>query len=162
MIRVAGPDGNRRPAAVEEGRVRKQSTGAAVATRWTDAALVVPRVFAGLVLAIEFGAGKLPVPEWFVTDVGNLGFPIPVAFAWAAVLAEVVGGLLLAVGFLTRPAAASIVCTMLVAAILQKAGDPLWERLPSLFFMAVAYYGLVLGGGRYSVDGWLRRRRARA
>ena len=113
-------------------------------------------------LAVGFGASKLPVPEWFVTDVANLGFPAPIAFAWAAVLAEVVGGVLLAFGFMTRPAAASIVCTMLVAAFLQKAGDPLWERLPSLFFMAVAYYGLVLGGGRYSVDGWLRRRRRRA
>lgn len=140
----------------------KESRSAAVTPRWADAALVLPRVFAGLVLAVGFGASKLPVPEWFVTDVGNLGFPIPVVFAWAAVLAEVVGGLFLAVGFMTRPAAASIVCTMLVAAILQKAGDPLWERLPSLFFMAVAYYGLVLGGGRFSVDGWLRGRRDRA
>jgi putative oxidoreductase len=130
--------------------------------RWTDSALVIPRAFAGLVLAIDFGASKLPVPEWFVTDVGNLGFPIPVAFAWAAVLTEVVGGIFLAAGFMTRPAAASIICTMLVAAFLQKAGDPLWERLPSLFFMVVAYYGLVLGGGRFSVDGWLRRRRGRA
>jgi len=140
----------------------RRSTGAALLSRWADAAMVIPRVFAGLVLAVSFGASKLPVPEWFVTDVGNLGFPVPIVFAWAAVLAEVVGGLFLAVGFMTRPAAASIVCTMLVAAFLQKAGDPLWERLPSLFFMAVAYYGLVLGGGRYSVDGWLRRRRGRA
>ena len=140
----------------------KRSKGSSFTPRWADAALVLPRVFAGLVLAVGFGASKFPVPEWFVTDVGNLGFPIPIAFAWAAVLAEVVGGLFLAVGFMTRPAAASIVCTMLVAALLQKAGDPLWERLPSLFFMAVAYYGLVLGGGRYSVDGWLRERRDRA
>lgn len=140
----------------------KRSKSAESRPRWADAALVLPRVFAGLVLAVNFGASKLPVPEWFVTDVGNLGFPIPIVFAWAAVLAEVVGGLFLAVGFMTRPAAASIVCTMLVAALLQKAGDPLWERLPSLFFMAIAYYGLVLGGGRYSVDGWLRRRRGRA
>ncbi len=125
---------------------------------WQDAMLAVPRVFAGLVLAISFGASKFPVPEWFVTDVGNLGFPLPILFAWAAVLAEVLGGLLLAAGFLTRPAAASIVATMLVAALLQKAGDPLWERLPALFFMAVAYYHLALGGGRFSVDGWLRRR----
>lgn len=135
---------------------------ATIGPRWADAALVIPRLIAGLLLALAFGASKLPVPEWFVADVGNLGFPMPIAFAWAAVLAEVVGGVFLAFGFMTRPAAASIVSTMLVAALLQKAGDPLWERLPSLFFMAVAYYGLVLGGGRYSVDGWLRRRRDRA
>lgn len=128
-------------------------------SRWSDLALAVPRVFAGLALALGFGIGKLPVPEWFVTDVANLGFPLPAVFAWAAVPAEVVGGLLLAVGWFTRPAAASIICTMLVAAFLQKAGDPLWERLPSLFFLAIAWYGLVLGAGRYSVDGWLRRRR---
>ena len=101
-----------------------------------DGALVPLRVFAGLALATGFGMGKFPVPQWFIEDVGNLGFPFPVVFAWAAVLAEVVGGLLLALGLFTRPAALSIVATMLVAALLQKAGDPLWERLPSLFFLA--------------------------
>ena len=143
---------------MRKGMMKTLLLGTVTTPRWLDAAVVLPRAFAGLALAVDFGASKLPVPEWFVTDVGNLGFPLPVVFAWAAVLAEVVGGLCLIVGFLTRPAAASIVCTMLVAALLQKAGDPLWERLPSLFFMAVAYYSLLLGGGRYSIDGWLRRR----
>ena len=122
-----------------------------------DAALLPPRVFAGLALAVSFGLSKFPAPEWFVADIGNLGFPLPALFAWAAVLAEVVGGVLLAIGLLTRPAALSVVVTMLVAALLQKAGDPLWERLPSLFFLAVAWVSLVLGSGRYSVDALIRR-----
>jgi putative oxidoreductase len=124
-----------------------------------DGALVPLRAFAGLALAAGFGMSKFPVPQWFIEDVGNLGFPFPVVFAWAAVLAEVVGGLLLALGLFTRPAALSIVATMLVAVLLQKAGDPLWERLPSLFFLAVAYYSLILGSGRFGLDAVIRRKR---
>ena len=123
-----------------------------------DLALSVPRIFAGVALTASFGLSKFPVPEWFIGDVGTLGFPAPALFAWLAVLAEVAGGLLLALGLFTRPAALSIVLTMLVAVFLQKAGDPLWERLPALFFMSVAYYSLLLGSGRFGVDEIARRR----
>ncbi len=126
-------------------------------SRAADLALAVPRVFAGLALCLSFGLSKMPVPSWFVEDVGNLGFPLPALLAWLAVLSEVVGGIFLACGLLTRPSGLAVVLTMLVAALLQKAGDPLWERLPSLFFLVVAWYSAVLGSGRYGLDAWLRR-----
>ena len=134
---------------------RSIETGSAT----VDLALAVPRVFAGIVLASEFGWSKFPVPAWFVEDVGKLGFPIPVVFAWVAVLTEIVGGALLAAGLFTRIAAFLIVCTMAVATLLQKAGDPLWERLPGLFFLVVAWVSLWMGSGRFGLDGLLARRR---
>ena len=127
-------------------------------SRWIDLALTLPRVSAGVILAAHFGLGKLPVPPWFIEEVANLGFPYPALFAWLAVVSEVAGGLLLALGLATRPAALSIVCTMLTAALLQEAGDPLRERLPSLFFLAVAWYSLLLGSGRFGLDAWIGRR----
>ena len=42
-------------------------------------------------LATRFGWSKFPTPQWFIDDVAKLGFPLPVLFAWLAVLAEVVG-----------------------------------------------------------------------
>ena len=57
----------------------------------TDFGLLALRVFAGLSLAFGHGLGKLPVSSGFIEAVGNLGFPIPIVFAWAAVLSEFVG-----------------------------------------------------------------------
>lgn len=127
-----------------------------------DAIVTLPRFCVGYWLATRFGWSKFPPPEWFVSDVGKLGFPVPVAFAWAAVLAEVVGGAALAVGLATRVAGAAIAVTMLVAAFVQKADAALWEKLPSLGFLWVALYATVLGSGRFGIDHLLFSRKARA
>jgi putative oxidoreductase len=126
---------------------------------WADALTAVPRVVVGALLAADFGWSKFPTPEWFVEDVAALGFPAPTFFAWAAVLSEVVGGALLALGLLTRCAGLAVMVTMLVAAFLQKAGDPMWERLPALGCAWVAIYAVALGSGRYGLDALLFRAR---
>lgn len=124
-----------------------------------DAGLLVLRVFAGLSLALAHGVGKLPPSESFVSGVAEMGFPMPVVFAWAAGFSETVGGLLLVLGFLTRPAAFFILMTMLVATFLRQAGDPYLERELSLLFGFVAILYLLGGPGRLSLDALLRRRR---
>jgi putative oxidoreductase len=118
--------------------------------------LAIPRVLTGLLL-FRLGWSKFPTPEWFIEDVGKLGFPWPWWFAGAAVLAEVFGSVLLACGLLTRVAATFIGCTMLVAIFLQKANAPLWEKLPAIGFLWVAVYALVLGSGRLGFDSLLAR-----
>ena len=122
-----------------------------------DAALTIPRVVCGVILPVSFGMSKFPVPTWFVEDVGRLGFPAPAVFAWAAVLTEVVGSFMLAAGLATRLMGALLVATMFVAAFVQKADAPLWERLPSLFFLLNAYFAMVLGCGRFGADAMIRR-----
>ena len=126
------------------------------------AGALVLRVFTGLALALAHGRGKLPPSERFIGLVEAMGFPAPIFFAWAAGLAEFGGGLLLAVGLLTRPAAFFILVTMLVASFLQQAGDPFVEREPSLLFAAIATYFLLAGAGRLSVDAWVENRASRA
>ena len=127
--------------------------------RERDVGALILRVFAGLALSLAHGINKMPPSEGFIGVVAELGFPEPVAFAWAAGIAELAGGLLLAIGLLTRPAAILIAITMLVAAFLGEAGNPFSDREPPLLFAAIAIYFVLAGPGRYSVDGWLAARR---
>jgi len=65
----------------------------------------------GKVMALSTGEGA-----GFIKATADLGFPLPVVFAWAAALSEFVGGLLVAVGLGTRVAAGFAATTMAVAA----------------------------------------------
>jgi putative oxidoreductase len=129
--------------------------GSAVA----DVGLLVLRLFAGLSLAFAHGLGKLPPSERFVETAAGLGFPVPVFFAWAAGISEFFGGLLLALGLLTRPSVFFIACTMAVAAFGASAGDPYTDKEKALLFLAVALMFLIVGSGRYGLDRRLFRRR---
>lgn len=120
-------------------------------------ALLLLRVFAGLSLALGHGFGKLPASEGFIEGVGNLGFPAPALFAWAAALSESVGGILLALGLLTRPAALGIFCTMAVAAFIQHASDPYHVKELALFYGTIGLVFLLIGAGRFSLDALIRR-----
>ena len=117
-----------------------------------EAALTLLRVFTGLSLALAHGLGKVPPSAGFVDGVAGLGFPMPVVFAWAAALSELVGGALLALGLLTRPAALAIAGTMAVAAFLRHAGDPYAKQELALFYLVVALLFAVRGANRLSLD----------
>jgi putative oxidoreductase len=90
------------------------------------------------------------------------GFPAPSFFAWAAVLSEFAGGILLVIGLMTRPAAALILTTMVVAAFLAHGGDP-WFAIDvktpggaskelALCYGVMAATLLLAGGGKFSLD----------
>jgi putative oxidoreductase len=125
------------------------------------AGLLVLRVFAGLALAFAHGYGKIPPSPGFAGMLGGLGLPAPEAFAWMAALAEFVGGLLLALGLLTRPVAFVLVVHFAVVVLLAHAGDPFGDRELGLFFGVTALLYLLAGPGRYSVDAALAGPRRR-
>ena len=80
-----------------------------------------------------------------------------------AALSEFAGGLLLAVGFMTRPAAAAVLSTMAVAFFLAHSGDPFSTRELAFAYGVVALSLLASGAGAYSVDARIaRRQRLRA
>lgn len=121
-----------------------------------DLGLLLLRIFAGLFLALAHGVGKLPPSEPFLAGVGEMGFPLPVFFGWAAALAEFAGGILIAVGLLTRPAALFVTITMAVAAFIRQAGQPFGDRELALLYGTIAVTLLFTGAGRYSIDARLR------
>ena len=125
----------------------------------SDLGLLVVRVFAGLALGLGHGLKKVPPSDRFVEMTGELGFPLPELFAWAAGLSELAGGILLALGLFTRPASALIAITMLVAAFGQHAGDPFGDREMALLYLVIAVAFMLIGSGRYGIDRLLHRQR---
>ncbi|HWK89066.1 MAG TPA: DoxX family protein [Longimicrobium sp.] len=125
-----------------------------------DTGLLLLRLFAGIALAWAHGLGKLPPTERFIGSVGEMGYPAPELFAWAAGLAEVVGGLLVAIGLFTRPAAFLAFFSLMNAVVLRHAGDAFGEREKALLFAAIMLLFLLGGPGRYSLDSLINRRRS--
>ena len=119
------------------------------------------RLVTGLYLAAH-GYGKIAFIEMFAGGVANLGFPAPRLFACCALLAELAGGSLLALGLFTRPAALFIAVTMGVAAFMQHAADPLVaaggaSKEPAVVYLAIAFAYLLRGAGRLSFDYLIER-----
>lgn len=123
---------------------------------FNEATITALRVVAGLLLAVLHGSGKVPPSEQLINGVTGLGFPAPTLFAWLAGLAELLGGVFLAVGFLTRPSAFLIGFTMLVAVFGKHAADPVNVKELGLLYMAIALIFLTRGAGRWSVDRFIK------
>ena len=130
--------------------------------RSASIALLIIRVTVGLFMAAH-GFAKLSggVGE-FAGALAGMGFPLPGFFAWCAVLAEFVGGLLMTLGLLARPAALAVGFTMVVAWVAVHLGD-----LPKIggqggsafeypFLLSISALGIAIAGpGRYSLDALL-------
>ena len=125
-----------------------------------DVGLALLRVLAGVALAVNHGASKIKDPSKIISDADRLGFPAPTFFGWMAAISEFFGGILLALGLATRPAAFLVACTMATAAFMAHSGDNFAKREPSLLFLFVALVYLIAGSGRYGVDALLRRRKS--
>ncbi|MFP4353104.1 MAG: DoxX family protein [Puniceicoccaceae bacterium] len=115
------------------------------------------RLFAGLSIALAHGINKVPPPGGFVNSVEDIGFPSPLFFAWAAGLAELVGGLFLAAGFLTRISAFLVFATMLVAAFGAHGGEGFSEQELAFLYAAATLPFLMAGCGRVGVDQLFRQ-----
>ena len=118
----------------------------------------VMRVIAGGVLAVH-GWPKIQDPFKNVEMVEKLGFMPGVVWSPALAGTEFFGGILLAIGFLTRPAALGATIVLLVTAwfhwVLQ--GQGLGGAEKSLLWAAITFYFVANGGGFLSVDRALRR-----
>ena len=113
--------------------------------------LLVLRVWFGGVLALSHGFGKVRNLGAFSENLANT-VPLPWLLGPAAALSELVGGLLLAVGLLARPAAAFVLTTMLVAAFHVHAADPFIKKEFALAYGVAALVVLIAGPGRLSLD----------
>lgn len=136
--------------------------GADIESVPANVGLAILRVFSGLSMAFGHGIGKVPPPAGLVAGTGKLGFPIPEFFAWAAAFGEFGGGLLLALGLLTRPGTFFMGFTMLVAGFGVHAADPFARKEMALLYLAIAVMFLLVGSGKYGVDAWIRSRNPRS
>lgn len=127
-----------------------------------NAAFALLRAASGLMMATH-GYGKIFEEgrmERFTAGVGEMGFPVPGLFAWLAALAELVGGVALALGLGSRVSAALIAGTMFVAAFIRHGADPFEKKELALLYLVVMLFFAVYGGGKWAVDRWLCRKAA--
>jgi putative oxidoreductase len=117
-------------------------------------ALLVARLWFGLTMLFNHGLGKLTHFNEIVET-----FPDPLRLGHEAslilvVFAEVVGALLLAVGFLTRLAAAMLVIDMFVAFLMVHKTAMNGQGSGELAFLYLAgfVFLLIAGGGLFSLD----------
>ena len=130
--------------------------GSGGSTKAVDVGMALLRVVAGAALSINHGAAKMTHPSKIIDNARDLGLPAPTFFGWMAAISECIGGALLALGLVTRPAAFLVACTMATAAFLAHAGAGFSTREPALLFLCVALLYLIAGSGRYGVDALLR------
>lgn len=143
-------------------------------------AIILLRLMAGTVFLWE-GVMKFVFPNQGVGRFTKLGFPAPHFTASADAWLEIVGGLLLLTGLLTRLIAVPFIVEMIVAMASTKiplylgtSPLPLPPVPPQIGFWAVLHeirseyaqlltcaFLLVVGPGRWSIDALLARRRVR-
>jgi putative oxidoreductase len=128
----------------------------------TDIGLLLIRLATGILLCTVFEKflprdGRLGPQDWFIADVAKMGFPFPTFFAWCAVLSEFFGGILLALGLLSRPAALLNAITTFVAAFVFHKGDISGSALLGTMFFATTMGLTLTGPGRLSLDYFVNR-----
>lgn len=136
--------------------------GGAVSSVAISAGMALLRIFTGIAIAFGHGIGKLPPSDGFIQGVGKLGFPAPGFFAWAATLSEFGGGILLALGLLTRPAAFFVFFTMFVAAFVRHSSDGFATQEKALLYLFIALLFTIAGSGNWGIDAFIRERKAKA
>lgn len=72
-----------------------------------------------------------------------------------AVFAEIVCAFFILLGILPRLSAIPLIVTMLVAAFIAHAGDPFKSKEASLMYLLLYVIVLILGAGKYSIQGLL-------
>jgi len=124
---------------------------------WT---LPLLRLLAGLSMAmhgwVHIRGDMAQTAAYFASE----GYVPGLFWAWAVTLTEFVGGICLAIGFLTRLVAVPIFLFLITAVFYHMRNGFFWNEggfeYP-LMWAAVVLVFLVKGGGRASVDGLLRK-----
>ena len=138
--------------------MKKLFFGGTETTITTDLSLAMLRIFVGLAMAFGHGLRKLPPSEGFIKGTAEMGFPFPEFFAHMAGYSEFFGGIFLALGFMTRPAAFFFSATMFVAGFIRHADDPFGSAEKAYLYFIIGLVYLILGAGRLSLDQVIRRR----
>ncbi|MFC3715552.1 DoxX family protein [Luteimonas soli] len=144
-------------------------------------AVILIRIAVGLAVFFPEGLQKLIFPEILGTGrFVNIGIPWPEFFGPFVGVVETVCGLLIVLGWCTRVAAVPLIVIMIVALLSTKLpillGQDWWifnlreldrygfwsaqhEARTDMAMLLGSLFLLMVGGGRYSVDHWLQRRR---
>ena len=126
--------------------------------KYRDIGLLILRVGIGIMFVLHGLPKLISGPETWTMLGGSmkalgLGFA-PTAWGFMAALSEFAGGILLTLGFFTRPACFFLLATMIVATMMHIGkGDP-FLKYSHAMESGILFLSLILiGPGRYSLDG---------
>ncbi|HYC46068.1 MAG TPA: DoxX family protein [Burkholderiales bacterium] len=134
-----------------------------------DVLLLLGRVALGLIF-VKSGLQKLMALGPFAASLASRGIPSSGTWALIGATVEFVGGVLIVTGFRARAGSLLILLFTVVATLI---AHRFWEfaeaarrTQESQFFKNLSIIGgclllFVTGGGRYSIDGLIRRRKQR-
>jgi putative oxidoreductase len=135
-------------------------------TKHANAGLLILRVGIGIAFIFTHGYAKITGGPELWEKIGgsmaNVGITfVPVFWGFMAALSEFGGGILILLGLFTRPAAAFMAFTMLMAAIQHLSKLDPWARViyPTEMF-SVFMALLFIGAGRYSLDHLISKRKS--
>jgi putative oxidoreductase len=123
----------------------------------SEIAMTILRVTAGLSIALAHGHGKIKDPGPLAQGLTAMGFPAPEVLAWLVAIAEFVGGIFLAIGLLTRAAAAGIGIVVGTAFFIVHAADPFMKKELALLYLVIVLVFFFRGAGKWSVDRFIGR-----
>jgi len=134
---------------------------------WQNFLLLVGRILLGWIF-VESGFRKLLGMDAFIASLVRRNVPWSSVLGWIGAVVEFVGGAAILLGAYTRCAAFAIIVFVIIATLI---GHRYWEitdvtsrRIQQTNFAknVTIIGGLILlfvtGAGRFSVDGWRRRR----
>lgn len=125
-----------------------------------DTALLMLRLFTGCVLIYGTQDNVFHHEHMleFRDFLAKHQFPIPLFSAYLSAYAQFIGGILIALGLVTRFAALVIVINFVVALVMVHWELPFSANISPLAMLFNALCLTVSGPGAYSVDGYLERR----
>ena len=118
--------------------------------------LLLLRLWVGGNMAWVHGYAKFQHHDDFIRGISD-SFPLPLVLGWAAIAAELGGGVLIGLGLFTRQAALLVLTTMLCAAFVAHADDPWMKKEFALTYAMISLFLVFHGGGRFSLDAGLRK-----
>ncbi len=124
-----------------------------VYTRLHSAAETLLRIVCGVAFAIH-GWPKIIDPFGNIEFVQNLGFYPGVLWSPLLAMGEFLGGVFLAIGFLTRPSAlvGTVILLVIVWVELVVRGDGYMAAEKAIIWSTLMFYFVVRGPNRHSVD----------
>ena len=121
-----------------------------------DLGLTIVRIFAGIII-IPFGMEMFDAEAMsgYTKWLTDIGLPLPGFMAYLGKVAELVGGIFLILGLLTRLASVFLMITMAVITFVMSSGSITDMTFLLLLLFAVYFFA---GGGKYSVDALIAKK----